>query len=65
MWGLQLMAPVRAPVRVFNKMSREARVTVPKLSPLAYSCEKVFFVFLSWYCILKAGSHITGNSGVN
>ena len=29
-WGLQLTAPVRAPMRVFNKMSSEARVTVPK-----------------------------------
>lgn len=44
MWGLQLMAPVRTSVRVFNKMSGEARVTIPKLSPLAYSCERMFFL---------------------
>ncbi len=46
LWGLQLTAPVRAPMTVFNKMSSEARVTIPKLSPSAYSCEKMLFFFL-------------------
>lgn len=49
-WGFHLMAPVRAPMRVFNKTSSEARVTIPKLSPSAYSCDKIPF-FLN----LKAG----------
>lgn len=42
-WGLQLTVPVRAPMRVFNKTSSEARVTTPKLSPSVYSWEKSYF----------------------
>ncbi len=43
-WGLELTAPVRPAMRVFNKMSREARVTVPKLFLSAYSCEEMLFL---------------------
>lgn len=42
-WGFQLTAPVRAPMRVFNKMNSEARVTIPWFSPSAYSSEKISF----------------------
>lgn len=45
-WGLQLKAPVRIPMRVFNKMSSEARLTIRKRSPSAYSCEKIIFFYL-------------------
>lgn len=62
------MAPLRVPMRVFNKMSREARVTVPKLSPSAYSCEKTPFYLdarlkITYFCVRFCHGMAFGKQG--